>query len=139
MSVLASVCFPFSDINLINFDYNLKDKLMGGSHGPHIAGNEKNMQESDEAMLGKIQRIELVKFNPNHFHLEALDPSTAVTLLGGAPTMVMGATGALLSYGYYAGQVRAYNQYLGVFRTGGRLAFGGVLGLALGYKFFGDR
>ena len=69
----------------------------GGSHGPHIAGNEKNMQESDEAMLGKIQRIELVKFNPNHFHLEALDPSTAVTLLGGAPTMVMGATGALIS------------------------------------------
>ena len=28
---------------------------------------------------------------------------------------------------------------MGVFRTGGRLAFGGVLGLALGYKFFGDR
>ena len=42
---------------------------MGGGHGPHIVGNEKNMQESDEAMLGKIQRIELVKFNPNHLRI----------------------------------------------------------------------
>ena len=43
---------------------------MGGhGHGPHIHGNEKNMQESDDAMLGKIQLVELVKFNPNHFHL----------------------------------------------------------------------
>ena len=110
---------------------------MGG--GPHIAGNESNMQESDEALLSKIQRIELIKFNPNHFHMEALDPSTAYTILGGTPTMVMGATGALISYGYYAGQVRAYNQYLGVVRASGRLIFGGALGLALGYKFFGDR
>lgn len=74
---------------------------MGG--GPHIVGNESNMQESDEALLGKIQRIELIKFNPNHFHMEALSASTAYTVLGGAPTMVMGATGALISYGYYAG------------------------------------
>ena len=44
-----------------------------GGHGPHFVANEKNMQESDEAMRGKIQMAELVKFNPQNFHMEFFD------------------------------------------------------------------
>ena len=44
-----------------------------GGHGPHIHGNENNMKESDEEMRGKIQSAELVKFNPQNFHMAFWD------------------------------------------------------------------
>ena len=90
-------------------------------------------------MLGKIQRIELIKFNPNHFHMDPFNFANMFNIMGGAPTLVMGTVGALFSYSYYAGQVRAYNLYMNTFRVGGRIAFGAALGLAVGFKFFGDR
>ena len=54
-------------------------------------------------MLGKIQRIELIKFNPNHFHMDPFNPSNMYTILGGAPTLAFGTIGAAFSYSYYAG------------------------------------
>ena len=35
-----------------------------GGHGPHLVGNDKNMKETDSEMAGKIQSVELVKYNP---------------------------------------------------------------------------
>ena len=56
--------------------------------GGHIARNLNNMQETDEEMLGKIQRIDTIKFNPNHWHLNMFDPSNWFRISGGAPTMM---------------------------------------------------
>ena len=44
-----------------------------GGHGPYLAGNESNMKESDQDMQGKIQLAELVKFNPQNFHMAFWD------------------------------------------------------------------
>ena len=112
---------------------------MGGGHGPHIVGNENNMQESDEAMRGKIQLAELVKFNPQNFHLEFLDAGNMYTILGGAPSLACGVLGAAGSLAYYQAAGASKNFYINNLRTTGRLLFGLSLGLSLGYNKFGDR
>ena len=45
---------------------------MGGhGHGhAHAHGNHNNKKETDEEMLGKIQRIETIKHFPNHWHMD---------------------------------------------------------------------
>lgn len=111
---------------------------MGGS-GAHAIPNERNIQETDEQMLSKIQLIETIKHNPNHFHLEALDVSNIYSILGGAPTVGFGVFGAFASYSYYAAQARPYHFYANNIRIFGRLTFGLSLGLAFGYLKFGDR
>ena len=113
-----------------------------GGHGHaavHINYNNNAMQETDEEMLGKIQRIDLIKFNPMHFHVDAFDPNTWYEIIGGAPSVACGAFGALFSYSYFANQSRMYNMYTHIFRSYGRLGFGAVLGLAFGMMRFGDR
>ena len=112
---------------------------MGGGHGPHIVGNENNMQETDEAMRGKIQLVELVKFNPQNFHLDFWDAGNMYTILGGAPTVTFGVLGAVSSLAYYQAAGASRNFYTNNMRVTGRLFFGCTLGLAIGYKFFGDR
>ena len=73
-----------------------------GGHGAHAIPNERNIQETDEEILTKIQLIETIKHNPNHFHLEALDVNNIYTILGGAPSAFFGVFGAFASYSYYA-------------------------------------
>ena len=90
-------------------------------------------------MLGKIQRIDLIKWNPNHFHMEAFNFNNVFNILGGVPSFTVASFGAMFSFSYYSGQQRQYNFYANNFRAAGRIAFGFTLGLALGYKFFGDR
>lgn len=88
-----------------------------GGHGAHR--NEHNIKETDEQMQAKIQRIELIKHNPNHFHLEFFNANNMFNILGGAPSMMFGALGALLSFGYYRNQAAhmRYNFYLNNTRT----------------------
>ena len=90
-------------------------------------------------MAGKIQRIDLIKWNPNHFHKEFMDFNNIFNTLGGVPAFALASFGAMFSFSYYTGQARKYNFYANNFRGAGRIAFGFTLGLALGYKFFGDR
>ena len=110
-----------------------------GGHGPHIVGNENNMQETDEAMRGKIQSAELVKFNPQNFHLAFWDAGNMYTILGGAPAMIMGVAGATASLAYYQAAGAHKNFYVNNMRVTGRLMMGLTFGLALGYQQFGDR
>ena len=110
-----------------------------GGHGPNIVGNENNMKETDQDMAGKIQAAELVKFNPQNFHLDFWDAGNMFTILGGAPTMVMGALGAVGSLAYYQAAGTHKNFYSNNMRVTGRLFIGLSLGLALGYNRFGDR
>jgi len=76
---------------------------MGGSgaHHHHTHGNDHNIKESDEDMLGKIQRIETIKHYPNHWHLEPFNGSNIFTILGGTPAFGFAGIGAAMSYGYY--------------------------------------
>lgn len=80
-----------------------------GGHGVHTTPNENNFKETDEEMLGKIQNIETIKYNPTMFHLNPLSPTAAYQIVGGAPACGCSLGGALLSYGYYAAQKRTYN------------------------------
>merc|ERR1712012_419841 len=100
-----------------------------GGHGPHLASNENNMKETDEAMAGKIQSVELVKYNPQKFHLEFWNASNMYQVLGGAPSMTLGVLGAVASYGYYAAAGQSANFYTNNLRVTGRLMFGLGLGL----------
>ena len=79
-----------------------------GGHGVHINYNDNAIQETDEAMQTRIQRIDVIKFNPWHFHLQALNLNNWYTVAGGAPTVAFGAIGAGFSYSYFASQSRPY-------------------------------
>ena len=92
-------------------------------------------------MLGQIQRIETIKHNPNHFHMEFFNGSNMYNMLGGAGSFGFAAVGAGVSYGYYAGfaATRQLNFYAHNLRVVSRIAMGATFGLALGYQRFGDR
>ena len=92
-------------------------------------------------MQGKIQMIETIKHNPNHWHLEFFNARNWYTILGGAPAMIYGLIGASLSLGYYKNQLSSQrvNYYQYNFRGTMRVIYGLVLGLAAGYWQFGDR
>ena len=111
----------------------------GGHHHVHVVGNQNNMQETDQEMLGKIQRIDTIKHNPNHFHLEFFDVNNMFNILGGAQALAFGVIGGGFSYWYYAQQVRPYNYYANNLRVASRLFMGVAVGLAFGYHKFGDR
>ena len=110
-----------------------------GGHEVHIHYNNHAMQETDEQIQGKIQRIELVKFNPWFFHMKTLELNSWYTLSGGAPTMATGALGAAFAYSYYAAKPRVPHPYVHFMRSTGRVLFGFTLGAAYGFMRFGDR
>ena len=111
---------------------------MGGGHHQHI-GNERNMKETDEEMKYRIQRVETIKHNPNHWHRDFFCACNMYEILGGAPTMAFGVIGAGLSYSYYAAQTRPLNWYANNMRVASRLVFGVGIGLSFGFMKFGDR
>jgi hypothetical protein len=86
----------------------------GHGHGVHIHYNHNAFKESDEDL--------------NWF-----------TILGGAPSLAIGAFGSMFSYSYYASQSRLHNEYAHYLRSIGRVFFGFSLGLAVGAWRFGDR
>jgi hypothetical protein len=108
---------------------------MGGSGHAHAHGNEKNMQETDQEMLYKIQRIETIKHMPNHWHMDFFSATNMYAILGGNASMVYAGLGAAMSYGYYLNRAAnmPYNFYANNMRSFGRLAFGATLGLFAGY------
>ena len=112
---------------------------MGHGEHVHIHYNNQAKQESDEDMQGKIQFIDLVKFNPMHFHLNFFDTQSWLIVLGGAPTLATGLFGAAFSYNYFASQSRPFQPYVHFYRGFGRLLLGFTLGVAFGYSRFGDR
>jgi hypothetical protein len=75
---------------------------MGHGHDDHQdGGNDHNIQESDEEITYKIRPIDLIKFNPNLFHLWVYDPSNIYNILGGAKYLATTAIGGFLGYWYY--------------------------------------
>lgn len=75
---------------------------MGGHGG--AKGNTNNMQETDEEMQGKVQLIDTIKHNPQHFHLEFFDAANMYQIVGGEKSLAFGAAGALISHTYWSGK-----------------------------------
>jgi len=74
----------------------------GGAHGHvHVHGNHNNIKESDADMLNRIQRIETIKHNPNHWHMDPFNAGNIYQILGGAPAFGFGLIGGAITYGYY--------------------------------------
>ena len=112
-----------------------------GGHGHGAHGNPNNLQETDEEMKFKAQRIETIKHNPNHWHLEFFDLNNQWNILGGAPAFAYAAFGSAIAVSYFnnACQHIPYNMYAYNQRVVGRFLFGGLIGLWAGYMQFGDR
>ena len=75
---------------------------MGHGHDDHHdGGNDHNIKESDEDLPLRIRSIDLIKYNPNLFHVWIYDPSSILNILGGTKYLATAATGGLLGYWYY--------------------------------------
>ena len=112
---------------------------MGGGHQEHR--NLSNMQESDEDMQNKIQRIEMIKHMPNHFHLTFWNMKNMFEILGGAGSAAYAAVGTSIAVMYFKnGAAHAsHNFYSHNMQLWGRVFMGMSFGLAAGYMQFGDR
>jgi hypothetical protein len=115
-----------------------------GGHGHsdhHTQGNPNNIQETDSEITSKIRPIELIKHNPNLFHLWIYNPANVLQVLGGAGYAACAASGALFGYFYYSLKLKHTHPtfYTRIFLTASRVALGFFVGSAIGYNKFGDR
>lgn len=115
-----------------------------GGHGHsdhHVHENTNNIPESDEELTQKIRPIELIKHNPNLFHVWIYNPVNVFNILGGVGYSVCAGSGALFGYFYYNLKLK-HNQptfYAKIFLTASRVGLGFLVGSAIGYNKFGDR
>lgn len=72
-----------------------------GHNGDHHHAS-KRIQESDQEIVSKIRPIELIKHNPNLFHVNVFDLAAVEDLMGGTSWFLSGTAGAAFSYWYYA-------------------------------------
>lgn len=116
-----------------------------GGHGHddhhHVHTNPHAIQESDEQMPLKIREIDLIKHNPNMFHVSLFDVGQAYSILGGASWLASTATGGLFGYWYYSQKLRhtPATFYTRILLTFSRVALGSLVGGWVGYMKFGDR
>ena len=112
---------------------------MGG--GPHIEGNQNNLKEADDDLKNRIRPIELVKHNPQLFHLNFWSSQNQYDILGGGKTCLLALIGGFTALAYFrAGRLtRPYNYYVDVHLGFGRFFFGAIVGTGVGYLKWGDR
>ena len=114
---------------------------MGGKGGHTIPGNPNNVKEEDADMSSRIRNIELIKHNPQLFHLDFFNLSNHFDIVGGVKTAAFAVIGGSMALSYYMGAAkqRPYNFYTLWHMGLWRFAFGATLGGAFGYSKFGDR
>ena len=76
-----------------------------GGHGHHISGNPNNVKEDDSELSSKIRSIELIKHNPQLFHLE-FNLANSLDLAGGPKTLGFAALMGFLSLTYFKAGMR---------------------------------
>ena len=114
---------------------------MGGDHGPHIPRNSNNIQEADADLSSRIRPIELIKHNPQLFHLDFWNFQNHWQIAGGAATAFFALAGGQIALMYFlAGRrTQPYNFYVNLHQGFGRFLFGAALGGGFGFYKFGDR
>jgi hypothetical protein len=112
-----------------------------GGHGPAIHGNPANIKEEDSELSQKIRPLELIKHNPQMFHLNFFDFNNHFELVGGVKTAAFAALGGWLALSYFMGgqKTRPYNFYVNLHQGAGRFVFGALIGGGAGFLKFGDR
>jgi hypothetical protein len=55
----------------------------------------------------KIREIDLIKYNPNMFHVDISDLNTGFQILGGASWAATTATGGLFGYWHYLQKLKS--------------------------------
>ena len=124
-------------IYLFFYSFNIK---MGG-HGTAIHGNPNNIKEEDADMSSRIRSIELIKHNPQLFHLDFWNPNNHFNILGGVKTLGASVLGGFIALQYFKGGMatRPYNFYVNIHQGLMRFVFGMGIGGGCGYIKFGDR
>jgi len=114
-----------------------------GGHGEHDLhhANSNNVMETDGELSAKIRSIDLIKFNPNLFHMNAMAPATWYEVLGGVKTGLTAIGGAALSWQYYQMKLarKPAHFYQAIWISGFRIAVGLTAGTWVGFMKFGDR
>lgn len=110
-----------------------------GHHGEHH--NPNAIQEADDQLPLRVRSIELIKHNPNLFHLDPFNPKNAFEILGGVPWAASTAIGATFGYWYYSQKSRSLPPtfYPRILLTFTRIVLGSFVGGYFGYTKFGDR
>lgn len=110
-----------------------------GSHGAHT--NPHATQEADNELSLRIRPIELIKHNPNLFHVGFFDLNNGFQILGGTGWLASTFTGAAFGYWYYAQKCKLNPAtfYAGILLSFSRMFLGAAVGGWVGYMKFGDR
>src|SRR5437870_2130909 len=113
--------------------------MAGGHHDDHghhgQRTNEHNIHESDADIPQKIRPIDLIKYNPNLFHVWIYDPVQIYNLLGGIKTDVCAAIGGAFGWWYYAASTRQVpdTYYIRNMRLFSRVTLGVIVGTTIGF------
>jgi hypothetical protein len=89
----------------------------------------------------KIRLIELIKHNPNHFHIPLSNVGAAYEILGGVSWLVSAGAGGLFGYWYFNQKLKhtPATFYAKIMLSFSRIFLGTVFGGWVGYMKFGDR
>ena len=112
-----------------------------GNHDSHERVNLNNIQEADDQMPYKIRPIDLIKYNPNLFHMWVYDPSNILNTLGGVKFEATALAGGFFGYWYYQQKLRSQPAtfYARIMHSTSRIFLGLVVGSVIAYLKFGDR
>lgn len=114
-------------------------------HDSHSHGHEKTnphaIAEADNELPQRIRSIELIKHNPNIFHVDPFNLCQVYEILGGSGTLATEFVGGAFGYWYYANKARLNytNFYTNIALSFSRIFLGAVIGGWIGYLKFGDR
>ena len=110
------------------------------NHQVHKRTNaSKKIFEPDEQMPLKIRPIELIKHNPNMFHIEVSDMPKIYEILGGHEWLGSTVFGGILGWFYYSRKPNQGTFYMRLNRLYTRIILGAFIGAWIGYMKFGDR
>ena len=89
---------------------------MGGHGHVHIHGNHNNIKEDDAKLGEKIRNIELIKHNPQVFHLDFYDINNHYEIAGGVKTLAFALAGGFITLQYFLNvrKSQPYNFYVNI-------------------------
>ena len=114
-------------------------------HDSHDHGHEKTnphaIQEADNQLPFRVRSIDLIKHNPNIFHVGLGDLNTGLEILGGNGFLASAFAGASFGWWYFGTKARLnpVSFYANIMLSFSRVFLGAVVGGSIGYLRFGDR
>ncbi len=112
-----------------------------GHDSHHEKVNAHAVPEADSELPLRARSLELIKHNPNLFHVDIFDACKLWTIVGGWNTLACEFVGGAFGYWYYAQRTRLNPAtfYTGIALSFSRMFLGAAIGGAVGFLKFGDR